>query len=255
MERQIGFLLAIAVGVGISSSSHAGIDDVPPSFRQSVQCMMEVLRKTPLVDQVEVGVLKSAGWLPPFVKYRYREPDGRFVSVQFVLQNSKQYFLGVLNGLSTPGVLPPDFGTEEITRQWQQQCRVVSIASAPFAHSGGEWFQVKGGAWEPDAATLSIAESKLRSAMGFGHNKASAIQWHRYLYQYQGTLAPQGRRTIHLEALCADLRELAAKELGTTYDLTAKWVPTNMGGGSCFVSANYDVAHGSVTDLKVAAPE
>jgi hypothetical protein len=132
---------------------------------------------------------------------------------------------------------------------------LLSITSATFAQGGGEWVQVKGGSWEPDAATLSIAESKLRSALEsqIGH-KVSATQWHRYAFQYQGTLTSQGQRTIHLNALCADLLALAAKDFRTTYDLTANWLRTG-GGGSCFFSANYDVANGSVTDLEVNGPK
>jgi hypothetical protein len=133
---------------------------------------------------------------------------------------------------------------------------LLSISSATLAQVGGEWIQVKGGSWEPADATLFVAASKLRSALEsrIGH-KVSATQWRNYAFQYQGTFTSQGQRTIHLTAFCADLVAHATKELGSNFDFTAKWLPTNMGGGSCFFSANYDVARGSVTDLKVAAPK
>jgi hypothetical protein len=128
--------------------------------------------------------------------------------------------------------------------------------AAAFAIERGEWIQVKGGSWEPAAATLFVAGTKLRSALEsrIGH-KVSATQWRNYAFQYQGTLTSQGQRTIHLTAFCADLVSQATKEFGSNVDLAAKWLPTNMGGGSCFFSANYDVAHGSITDLEVAAPK
>jgi hypothetical protein len=47
--------------VGIfSSPSFANIGDVPSPFRRDVQCMMNVLQKTPRVDQVESGALPIA---------------------------------------------------------------------------------------------------------------------------------------------------------------------------------------------------
>ena len=111
---------------------------------------------------------------------------------------------------------------------------LLIISSAAFAQGAGEWVQVKGGSWEPDAATLSITESKLRSALGsrIGH-KVSPTQWHRYVFQYQGILTPQGLHIIHLNALCADLLALAAKDFHATYDFTADWLRSG-GGGSCF---------------------
>ena len=128
--------------------------------------------------------------------------------------------------------------------------------AAAFAVERGEWIQVKGGSWEPAAATLFVAGSKLRSALEsrIGH-KVIATQWRNYAFQYQGTFTSQGQRTIHLTAFCADVITHATKEFGSNFDFTVEWLPTNMGGGSCFISANYDVAHGSVTDLKVAAPK
>jgi hypothetical protein len=133
---------------------------------------------------------------------------------------------------------------------------LLSISSAAFAQGAGEWIQVQAGSWEPAAATLSVAKSELRSALEsrIGH-KVSATQWRNYAFQYQGILTSQGQRAIHLTAFCADVVAQATKEFGSNFDLTAKWIPTNMGGGSCFISANYDVAHGLVTDLKVAPPK
>ena len=128
---------------------------------------------------------------------------------------------------------------------------LLGISSAAFAQGGGEWFQVTGGSWVPDAATLSIAGRKLRSALESRlGGKVSETQWRRYSFQYQGTFTSQGQRAIHLNAFCEDLLALVGKEWQSKYDFTGHWLHAG-GGGSCFFSANYDVAHGSVTDLEV----
>ena len=118
----------------ISSPSYASIGDVPSSFRQDVQCMMNVLQKTPRVDQVESGALLESGWMHPFVQYHYQEQDGRAGTVRFVAQKmnaSKDaiQYLALLNGLTTPGESPPPtFGTAELAINWQLQCRVAAMA-------------------------------------------------------------------------------------------------------------------------------
>ena len=134
MERSIGFLLRIVVALAISSSSYAGIDDVPSPFREDVQCMVKVLRETPRVDQVEAGVVNSDGWAHPFVQYRYQEQDAREGTVRFIAKKSNDsqqaiYFVAALNGLSTPGgPPPPTLGVGEIVRRWELQCRVRATA-------------------------------------------------------------------------------------------------------------------------------
>jgi hypothetical protein len=124
----------IAIAGTISSSSHASVGDVPSPFRRDVQCMMNVLQKTPRVDQVESGALLDNGWMHPFVQYHYQEQDGRAGTVRFVAQKSNAskdtiQYLALLNGLGTPGGPPPPaFGTAEIAMQWKLQCGVPAIA-------------------------------------------------------------------------------------------------------------------------------
>jgi hypothetical protein len=128
-----------------------------------------------------------------------------------------------------------------------------------FALDGGQWIQVKGGSWEPDAATLSLAGSAVKGALEsrIGH-KLGATEWRNYSFQYQGWFVPSGRRTIKINAFCADLLSLADRDLQSV-DLTDHWLPLTRnggtGGGSCFFSANYDVATRSISNLKVNAPK
>jgi hypothetical protein len=130
------FIMAawVATTGTISSPLYANIDDVPSPFRRDVQCMMNVLQKTPRVDQVESGAVLDDGWMHPFVQYHYQERDGRDGTVRFVAQEmnaSKDtwQYLALLNGLGTPGgPRPPTLGTEEISRQWQLQCGVIATS-------------------------------------------------------------------------------------------------------------------------------
>jgi hypothetical protein len=135
-------LLSIASIATISSASAASIEDIPLAFRRDVTCMINVLRKTPRVDQVESGVIDTAGSPSPFVGYRYTEQDGRVGVVRFVARKADARFpardedvshgtvvyWANLNGLTTPGVVPPTFGTGEIAGQWKLRCGVSAIA-------------------------------------------------------------------------------------------------------------------------------
>jgi hypothetical protein len=134
MQYASELLAWIALVGTMSPSSYASIGDVPSPFRQEVQCMMNVLQKTPGVNQVESGALLDNGWMHPFVQYRYQEQDGRVGTVRFIAQKlnaSKDtiQYLALLNGLAAPGgPPPPTYGTAEIAMQWKLQCRVPAMA-------------------------------------------------------------------------------------------------------------------------------
>jgi hypothetical protein len=111
----------------ISSSTYASIDDVPSPYRRDVQCMMNVLKGTPRVDQVESGALLDNGSMRPFVQYHYLELDGHAGTVRFVSDTSK--YRALLDGLMTPGgQRPPAFGTAEIVKHWELECGVQAVA-------------------------------------------------------------------------------------------------------------------------------
>jgi hypothetical protein len=118
----------------ISVPSYASIGDVPSPFRRDVQCMMNVLKKTPRVDKADSGALFDNGWKHPFVQYRYQEQDGRTGTVRFVAQklNASKHtiqYQALLNGLTTPsGQPPPTLGAAEIAKQWDLQCKVTAMA-------------------------------------------------------------------------------------------------------------------------------
>jgi hypothetical protein len=139
MKHPIGLLAWIPVVVAFSSSSHAGIDEIPSPYQRDVRCMLQVLQKTRHVDQVGSGVL-SYGWTRPFVRYRYQETDGRVGTVTFVgakphdpelgfeapeLPDSKIYYTARLDGL---GHNPSSLGTRWIVMRWRWRCGVSADA-------------------------------------------------------------------------------------------------------------------------------
>ncbi|HEY2684109.1 MAG TPA: hypothetical protein VGI93_11405 [Steroidobacteraceae bacterium] len=105
--------------------------------------MLEVLRNTPRVDQVDSGVMVYLGSSLPFVGYAYTERDGRVGVVKFVALNvnarlpeqkdeiskgSVVNWVASLGGLSTPGVPPPTLGTGLIVKEWKLKCGVTASA-------------------------------------------------------------------------------------------------------------------------------
>lgn len=125
------FLWIVVAVSAWSSSMAAETNSVPAPFRRSVQCMVEVLRTTPNVDQVESGSLKRDAQVP-FVEYRYREQDGNVGKVRFVANEANASkatvsFVGFLSGSMGPGMTSPFlFGTREITKQWRLRCGVLA---------------------------------------------------------------------------------------------------------------------------------
>jgi hypothetical protein len=142
MENPGRLLLWIALVATISSPAIAGVSDVPQTFQRDVNCMLDLLRRTPRVDQVEAGVVNFDGSSSPFVGYRYMEQDGQVGTVRFFARKAdarsavreedaldgRVVWWAFLNGITTAGLMPPGFGTEEVARRWRLQCGVSAIA-------------------------------------------------------------------------------------------------------------------------------
>jgi hypothetical protein len=142
MKYSSRLLSSIVSVTAIASAAVAGVQDIPSPFRPGVNCMMNVLRNTPRVAQVESGVIDYLGSPSPFVGYRYTEQDGRVGVVRFVarkvnaqllalkedVSNGTVVYWASLNGLTTPGVMPPALGTDSIVTQWKLQCGVLATA-------------------------------------------------------------------------------------------------------------------------------
>ena len=129
MKGSRRWLLATVAWAGVIwSSSCANFGDVPSPFRRDVQCMVNVLRKTPHVDQVTWGALYNEGWMRPFVQYRY---DGgatvRFIADRLNPASDSVQYVAYLNGLTAHGgPPPPTLGTGEIASRWARECHVLA---------------------------------------------------------------------------------------------------------------------------------
>jgi len=133
MKKHWRWLLTSAWIGSIWSSSCASFDDVPSPFRRDVQCMVNVLRKTPRVDQVSWGAFYNGGWTRPFVQYRY---DGggtvRFTADKTNPESDSIQYVAYLNGVFTHGgPSPPTLGTGEIAGQWTRECHVSAFGVFP----------------------------------------------------------------------------------------------------------------------------
>lgn len=120
--------------------------------------------------------------------------------------------------------------------------------AAVLAFDGGEWFEVAGGAWEPDVATMRMAKADLKTHMDgyFGHTLTRS-EWGAYSFQYQGTSDASGRRLIHMNAF-------RKQGLDTKHwDFKHKWLRVDH-GGSWFFQADFDPATRSIIDVVVNSP-
>jgi hypothetical protein len=124
----------------------------------------------------------------------------------------------------------------------------LTACAAVLALDGGEWFEVAGGAWEPDAATIRMAKPYLKEHMDgyFGH-KLTRSEWGAYSFQYQGTSDATGRHLIHINAFRK--QGLDSKQ----WDFKHKWLRVDR-GGSWFFQADFDPATGSIINVAVNSP-
>jgi len=118
---------------------------VAPGLQKDAKCIYRVLRKTPGIDQIKLGVSLSGHWFHPYVEYR-AAPDqtgSRFV-VRFEAvrdctpdnlgsccsRKGEHYcFMAWLPGISAvggPG--PSDWGASAIGEAWETKCHVPSMA-------------------------------------------------------------------------------------------------------------------------------
>ena len=105
-----------------------------PSLKKNVDCMTKVLKTIPNVDYVRAGVWMGDGRDFPSVTYRYSDKTHAPSDVRFIGQKSDKngrpyiYFMTVLGGLTSPGSVPPDFGTGVVSGAWKAKCGVDAWA-------------------------------------------------------------------------------------------------------------------------------
>lgn len=122
-------MLSVAFVLGMVT-----VEPASPASRLSpsthIQCMESVLHKLPSISQVKSGVLSIDGQVQRFVQYYYRAsgPAWRSGYVRFVGSNANKTdartYMARINGLTTPGTEPADYGTRLVVDQWRFACKV-----------------------------------------------------------------------------------------------------------------------------------
>jgi hypothetical protein len=101
--------------------------------------MLQVLKSTPGIDDIEMGASDTGGWSHPFLQYRaIPETDGFRATIRFEAtknfyssSDQKTFFIALISGLASPGENPTDYGTGAMAMLWEKKCDVhVMVLSA-----------------------------------------------------------------------------------------------------------------------------
>ncbi len=134
MRTRKGFLGAVCAltATGLATGSvGASMNDVPQSLQKSAQCMLTVLKQTPGVAQISLGVVNSAGWVHPYLEY-LSAPNayGERITIRFEAEKSRKEpgtytFKTKLKNVLVQGESGPNFwGTGPLTTKWQSDCKI-----------------------------------------------------------------------------------------------------------------------------------
>ena len=136
-----------ACAVILPAARSETLDDIPAPLRSKVECMTRVLRTTPDVQDVTVGVKSGTNVLTtdaeaasphillhPYLDYTASDGKGahyrvRFWGDRYPDANGERYtFWAALPGLFTPGgEEPSDWGTDALADAWHARCDVNAI--------------------------------------------------------------------------------------------------------------------------------
>ena len=123
-------LIVVSCGVvTVTSALCAPANSSPSPLNRAAECMLNVLKTVPGVDEPELENFSSGIWARPLLKYRYTNKKGEKFTVTFLAQRRDHsdyegFSLHAdLPGLFTPGTAgPDDWGTIEITKRWKAEC-------------------------------------------------------------------------------------------------------------------------------------
>jgi hypothetical protein len=111
----------LATSFAISSLALAQLKDVPPSLKQTAECMLKILKAMPDVIEPKLGATTTEGWVHPFLEYRAAEALTKFDPIRFVAEKSDNggfSFLAVKSGLGSP-----EFHvTDVVIKKWKALC-------------------------------------------------------------------------------------------------------------------------------------
>jgi len=118
----------------------------------------------------------------------------------------------------------------------------VALSASTAAATVPGWFEIKGGTWAADAATVTVMsrdiESAVRSLAGQGFERFAP--WAQYKFQYQGRGSNDGRFVL-VNAFC---NSLGINDVATSF-IEVK------GGGACYFKVRYDSRTHRFFDLAV----
>jgi hypothetical protein len=120
----------LATSFAILNLALAQSKDVPPSLKQTSECMFEVLKAMHEVSEPRLGVTTSEGWAHPFLEYRAAEALSKFDPIRFDAKKADRggfWFLAVKSGLGAP-----EFHvTDVVIKKWKVQCGVEASVLFP----------------------------------------------------------------------------------------------------------------------------
>ncbi len=128
--RQI--ITAIACGLAFGGAAlGAPKDDIAPVLKQSVACMIEVLKTMPGVNAPVSGLSATDGWLHPYVRFEYPDELGQTYTARFEAQKPPAsnpdgyWFMAVLPGLVDPRTgHSAEWGTHRVLQAWKTRCGI-----------------------------------------------------------------------------------------------------------------------------------
>jgi hypothetical protein len=99
-----------------------------------------------------------------------------------------------------------------------------------LAESHARWFEVRGGAWTPDAATVAALRASIEESVSdlAKLQNAQLLPWEKYTFQFQGQEI-QAERFVLVSALCQSTEQA---------DLADSFVEV-LDGGACYFKVRY----------------
>ena len=101
--------------------------EVPTALRQRADCMYDLLKSTPSVNEPKLTYVTREGWTHPVLSYRARYSQGRSYPMRFEAQKVRIDHHGVWFLTTFDGPIPPDLDVtslNSIMKTWKARCDV-----------------------------------------------------------------------------------------------------------------------------------
>jgi hypothetical protein len=129
IRSAVGFVVAVAFAIAcaiavVIYNPLAPPADIPVAVMQRAQCMYDVLKTIPGINEPKLGYVTNAEWNHPFVEYLAAE-GGRVSQIRFEAEKPRPDHLGYWFLTSFVGGIPSDLDLglmEFIMHKWKTQC-------------------------------------------------------------------------------------------------------------------------------------